>query len=144
MWMNELERERLGIGRQAVEALESALAKTIAYTNARVVFDAPLFDKQNTRFELAEVATLTRAGRVFIDDCIIKHVDGKLDGATAAMCKWWLTDVQFQVMDRCLQLFGGDGYMREYQISRMFTDARVQRIYGGAHEEMKEAIARST
>ena len=143
MLMNQLVQERLVIGLQAVAAMESALAQTIAYTKARVVFDAPLFDKQNTRFELAEVATLTRAGRVFIDDCIIKHLDGKLDGATAAMCKWWLTDVQFQVMDRCLQLFGGYGYMREYPISRMFTDARVQRIYGGANEVMKEVIARS-
>ncbi|MEU6749955.1 acyl-CoA dehydrogenase family protein [Spirillospora sp. NPDC046719] len=96
-----------------------------------------------TRFELAECAALTRVGRVFLDDCVQRHLAGRLDGATAAMAKYWLTDMQCQVIDRCLQLFGGYGYMRDYPIARMYADARAQRIYGGANELMKELIARS-
>jgi acyl-CoA dehydrogenase len=143
MLMNQLNQERLVIGLQAVAAMETAIAETVRYTKDRHAFGAPLFDLQNTRFELATLATLTHAGRVFIDSCIERHLAGELDTPTASMAKWWLTDTQVQVTDRCLQLFGGYGYMREYLISRLYADARVQKIYGGANEVMKEVIARS-
>jgi acyl-CoA dehydrogenase len=143
MLMNQLRQERLVIGLQGVAAMETALAETVRYTKNRQAFGAPLFDMQHTRFELAEVATLTHAARVFIDSCIDRHLAGELDTATASMAKWWLTELQCQVTDRCLQLFGGYGYMREYLISRLYADARVQKIYGGANEVMKDVIARS-
>ncbi|MCW2542871.1 MAG: fadE [Frankiales bacterium] len=143
MLMNQLRQERLIIGLQAVGAMETALAETIRYTKDRQAFGAPLFDMQHTRFELAECATLAHAGRVFIDSCIVRHLAGDLDTATASMAKWWLTELQCQVIDRCLQLFGGYGYMKEYVISRLYADARVQKIYGGANEVMKDVIARS-
>ena len=143
MLMNQLRQERLIIGLQAVGAMETALAETIRYTKDRQAFGAPLFDMQHTRFELAECATLAHAGRVFIDSCIVRHLAGDLDTPTASMAKWWLTELQCQVIDRCLQLFGGYGYMKEYVISRLYADARVQKIYGGANEVMKDVIARS-
>jgi acyl-CoA dehydrogenase len=143
MLMRQLPQERLLIGVGAVAAAERAVDLAVRYTKQREVFGAPLFDLQNTRFELAECATLTRVGRVFLDDCIQRHLAGELDPATAAMAKYWLTDTQCQVIDRCLQLFGGYGYMREYPIARMYADARAQRIYGGANEIMKELIART-
>jgi acyl-CoA dehydrogenase len=98
---------------------------------------------QHTRFELAECATLVHVGRVFIDSCIERHLAGTLDAPTASMAKWWLTEIQCQVTDRCLQLFGGYGYMNEYLISRLYNDARVQKIYGGTNEVMKDVISRS-
>ncbi len=122
---------------------DGAVAETIAYTKDRQAFGAPLFDLQHTRLELAEVATLAHAGRVFIDNCIQRQFAGELDTPTASMAKWWLTDLQCQVIDSCLQLFGGYGYMKEYLISRLYADARVQKIYGGANEVMKDVIARS-
>jgi acyl-CoA dehydrogenase len=143
MLMNQLRQERLIIGVQAVAAAETALAETVRYTKERRAFGGTLFDMQHTRLELAELATLVHAGRVFVDSCVQRHLDGELDTATASMAKWWLTDLQGQVTDRCLQLFGGYGYMREYLISRLYADARVQRIYGGANEVMKDVIARS-
>lgn len=143
MLMNQLNQERLIIGLQGVSAMERAVTETIAYTKDRQVFGAPLFDLQHTRLELAEVATLAHAGRVFIDNCIQRQLAGELDTPTASMAKWWLTDLQCQVVDRCLQLFGGYGYMKEYVISRLYVDARVQKIYGGANEVMKDVIARS-
>jgi acyl-CoA dehydrogenase len=143
MLMNQLRQERLVIGLQAVSAMETAMGETIRYTKARQAFGAPLFDMQHTRLELAELATLTHAGRVFIDSCIERHLAGELDTPTASMAKWWLTELQCQVTDRCLQLFGGYGYMKEYLISRLYADARVQKIYGGANEVMKDVIARS-
>jgi acyl-CoA dehydrogenase len=143
MLMDQLVRERLVIGLQAVSAMETAMAETIRYTKDRQVFGAPLFAMQHTRLELAELATLTHAGRVFVDDCIDRHLAGDLDTPTASMAKWWLTEIQCQVTDRCLQLFGGYGYMREYLISRLYADARVQKIYGGTNEVMKDVIARS-
>jgi acyl-CoA dehydrogenase len=143
MLMNQLMQERLVIGLQGVAAAETALAETIAYTKQREVFGKPVFDMQHTRFELAECATLVHAGRVFVDSCIERHLAGELDAPTASMAKWWLTDVQCQVMDRCLQLFGGYGYMKEYVISRLYNDARVQKIYGGTNEVMKDVISRS-
>src|SRR5216684_3200015 len=109
----------------------------------RKIFGKPLYDQQNARFVLAECATLARAARLFVDHCIVAHARGRLDNKTAAMAKWWLTDVQCKVLDECVQLFGGYGYMEEYPIARMYADARVQKIYGGANEIMKEIIARA-
>ena len=143
MLMNQLRQERLIIGLQGVAAMETALAETVRYTKSREAFGGPLFDMQHVRLELAELATLAHAGRVFIDSCIERHLSGELDTPTASMAKWWLTEIQCQVTDRCLQLFGGYGYMKEYLISRLYADARVQKIYGGANEVMKDVIARS-
>jgi len=143
MLMNQLRQERLCIGLQAVAASETALAETVRYTKERQAFGGALFDMQHVRLELAELATLVHAGRVFVDSCIDRHINGELDTPTASMAKWWLTDVQGQVTDRCLQFFGGYGYMKEFLISRLYADARVQRIYGGANEVMKDVIARS-
>lgn len=141
--MGQLPHERLMIAHVGVCAIESAVAQTVQYTNARNAFGAPLFELQNTRFELAECATLARIARGFIDDCIALHLRGELDAATASMAKLWITDTQCQVIDRCLQLWGGYGYMMEYPIARMYADARIQRIHGGANEIMKELVARS-
>jgi len=127
----------------AVVATEAAVTETIAYTKSRNAFDQTLFDFQNTKFTLAECQTQAHVARVFLDSCIERHLRGELDATTAAMAKWWLTEQQCQVIDRCLQLFGGYGYMREYPIARMYEDARVQKIYGGANEVMKDIIARS-
>ncbi len=143
MMMEQLPQERLIIGISAVGAMERALQLTVDYVKQREAFGAPLLALQNTRFELAECATLTRVGRVFLDDCITRRMADGLDHATAAMCKWWLTQIQCEVIDKCLQLFGGYGYMREYPIARMYADARAQKIYGGANEIQKELIARS-
>ncbi len=141
--MNQLPYERLIIGVRAVAAIERALELTLDYVRNRQAFGKTLFDQQNTRFELAEMATDAKIARAFVDKCVSDLVAGKLDAPTACMSKWWTTDKQCEVIDRCLQLFGGYGYMREYPIARMYEDARVQRIYGGANEIMKEVIARS-
>ncbi|MEV6275880.1 acyl-CoA dehydrogenase family protein [Nocardia sp. NPDC051832] len=141
--MKQLAHERLVVAVCAVAATEAAVALTVAYTKERKAFGAPLFDMQNTRFELAECATLAQVSRVFVDNCIERHLRGELDGAAASMAKAYSTDIQGQVVDRCVQLFGGYGYMLEYPIARMYADARVQRIYAGANEVMKELIARS-
>lgn len=143
MLMKQLPQERLIIGAIASVVTDEAVRQTVNYTKQRSAFGAPLLAMQNTRFELAECATVARVGRVFLDDCVERHARGALDSATASMAKYWLTDVQCQVIDRCLQLHGGYGYMREYPIARMYSDARAQRIYGGANEVMKEMIARS-
>ncbi|MFI6603657.1 acyl-CoA dehydrogenase family protein [Nonomuraea sp. NPDC050536] len=143
MMMRDLPRERLVIGVNAVAAMERALEESIAYTKTREVFGAPLFSMQHVKFELAELATIVRASRVFLDDCVEKFVAGTLDPATASMAKWWLSQNQCDVTDRCLQLFGGYGYMREYLVSRLYADARAQKIYGGTNEVMKDLIARS-
>ena len=100
-------------------------------------------EQQNTRFKLSEVATTLQVGRAFIDQCVQRLVAGELDTATASMAKLWASEAQCRVVDECLQLFGGYGYMNEYPIARMYADARVQRIYGGANEIMKEVIARA-
>jgi acyl-CoA dehydrogenase len=141
--MNQMPQERLILAVNAVAQTEKAVRLTLAYTKERKVFGKPLYDQQNTRFVLAECATLARAARLFVDRCITDHARGRLDNATAAMAKWWLTDVQCQVLDECVQLFGGYGYMEEYPIARMYADSRVQKIYGGANEIMKEIIARA-
>lgn len=141
--MQQLPQERLLAGLIAVVVMEMAVTETNRYVKERHVFGKPLFALQNTRFELAECATMARVSRVFLDDCIARHVRGELDVATAAMAKYWLSDRQCEVVDRCLQLFGGYGYMLEYPIARMYTDSRVQRIYAGSNEIMKELVARS-
>jgi alkylation response protein AidB-like acyl-CoA dehydrogenase len=141
--MQQLPQERLILAVAAVAAMEKTLAETVAYTKQREAFGKPIISFQNSRFVLAECATLVRVAQSFIDDCIQLHLDGELDIETAAMAKWWLTEQQNIVADRCLQLFGGYGYMEEYPISRLFTDARIQKIYGGTNEIMKELIGRS-
>ncbi len=141
--MTQLAQERLTIAVSAVVAMEVAVAETVAYTKSRNAFDQTIFDFQNTKFTLAECKTQAHVARVFVDSCIDRHLRGELDATTAAMAKWWLTEQQCEVIDRCLQLFGGYGYMREYPIARMYEDARVQKIYAGANEVMKDIIARS-
>ena len=141
--MEQLPYERTLIALSAVAVIERALRITTEYTRERKAFGKALIDMQNTRFKLAEVKTIAHVGRVFIDSCIERYMSGTLDTATASMAKWWLTDRQCEVVDECLQLFGGYGYMREYPIAQMYADARVQRIYGGSNEIMKEIIARS-
>jgi len=140
--MQQLPQERLVIAVAAVAAIEETLTHTLRYTKEREAFGKPVFQFQNSRFKLAEIATIARVARVFIDDCIVKHIAGELDVPTASMAKWWTTQMQCDVADECLQLFGGYGYMAEYPISRMFTDSRVQKIYGGTNEIMKEIISR--
>jgi acyl-CoA dehydrogenase len=141
--MSDLPYERTILAVNAVSDMEGAIADTITYTKERHAFGKTIFDFQNTRFKLAEVATKAQIARVFVDHCIEKVVSGELDSETAAMAKWWTTDLQQEVADECLQLFGGYGYMDEYTISRRFVDARVQRIYGGSNEIMKEIISRA-
>jgi len=141
--MGQLPQERLIVAVGAVAAMEHAVELATRYAKERHAFGKPLFGQQNVRFELAECATIARVSRVFVDDCVARHVRGELDVATAAMAKYWLTDQQCTVIDRCLQVFGGYGYMAEYPIARMHADARVQRIYAGANEIMKELVARS-
>ncbi|RJO73460.1 acyl-CoA dehydrogenase [Nocardia panacis] len=141
--MTMLAQERLVTAIMAVSMMERAVELTIEYTKGREAFGKPLFAMQNTKFELAECATLAEVGRTFLDDCIIKHLNGGLDIPTAAMAKYWLTDQLGIVVDRCLQLFGGYGYMTEYPISQLYTGARVLRILAGTNEVMKDLIARS-
>ena len=140
--MKQLPQERLLIGIGAVAAAESAIEQTLAYVQERKAFGAPLSALQHVRFELTELHTETTIGRVFLDHCLELHLAGKLDAATASMAKYWLSELQFRVLDRCVQLHGGYGYMREYAIARSWADARVQRIYGGTTEIMKEVISR--
>ncbi|MEU8901721.1 acyl-CoA dehydrogenase family protein [Nocardia sp. NPDC048505] len=141
--MQMLAQERLVTGILAVSMMEKAVALTVEYTKGREAFGKPLFAMQNTKFELAECATLAKVSRVFLDDCIDKHLRGELDIPTAAMSKYWLTDQLGIVVDRCLQLFGGYGYMTEYPISQLYTGARVLRILAGSNEVMKDLIARA-
>jgi alkylation response protein AidB-like acyl-CoA dehydrogenase len=141
--MEELPYERTLVALTGVAVIERAVDLTIAYARERKAFGKTLLEMQNTRFKLAEAKTIAHVGRVFIDSCIERYMAGTLDTATASMAKWWLTDMQCQVIDECLQLFGGYGYMREYPIAQMYADARVQRIYGGSNEIMKEIIART-
>jgi len=141
--MRDLPYERALLALGGVGAMEYALQLTVEYTRARKAFGQSLLEMQNTRFRLADVKTKVQVARVFIDDCIGKLKDGKLDTATASMAKLWITETQDEVMDECLQFFGGYGYMREYPISQLYVDSRVQRIYGGASEIMREIIART-
>lgn len=141
--MQQLLPERLICGVAATAAMERAVALTVEYTKSRNMFGQKLFDLQNTRFELAECASIARISRTFIDDCIVKYLAGQLDATTAAMAKYWLTDQQCAVIDRCVQLHGGYGYILEYPIAQMYADARIQRIYAGSNEVMKDLVARS-
>ncbi len=141
--MQQLPQERLIIGCGAVGAMEGAVQRTIDYCKERQAFGGPILQFQNTKFKLAECKTKTTVARAFLDSCIQEHLRGELTVDKAAMCKYWLTDTQGEVLDDCLQLHGGYGFMQEYAIAEMWTDARVQRIYGGTNEIMKELIARN-
>lgn len=141
--MQQLPQERLIIGCGAVGAIEGAVAMTIEYCKQREAFGKPIIDFQNTRFKLAECKTNAFVARSFLDTCIAAHLKGELTVEMAAMCKYWLTDLQCSVIDECVQLHGGYGFMQEYAVAEMWTDARVQRIYGGTNEIMKELIGRS-
>lgn len=141
--MQQLPHERLIVAVSAVAAAERAIEITLEYVKQRKAFGKAIFEFQNTRFQLAECRTEAMIGRVFVDYCIQQLINGELDAVSAAMAKWWLTEKQFEIADRCLQLHGGYGYMLEYPIAQLFIDSRVQRIYGGSNEIMKELIARA-
>jgi len=141
--MTELPYERTIVGVTGVACIERALALTVAHARERKAFGQALIEMQNTRFVLAECKTEATVARVFIDRCIEDLVAGRKDTVQASMAKYWITDLQCKIVDRCVQLFGGYGYMLEVPIAQMYVDARVQRIYGGANEIMKEIIARS-
>jgi acyl-CoA dehydrogenase len=141
--MQELPQERLIVATGAIGMIERALALTIDYVKTRQAFGKKIIEFQNTQFVLAECKSEATIGKVFHDHCVERHIKGELDTTTASMAKYWLSDLQNSLVDRCLQLFGGYGYMDEYPISRMYRDARVQRIYAGTNEIMKLLIARS-
>ena len=140
--MSQLPYERMLLTVPAAAVIETAVALTVDYTKQRKAFGQTLADFQNTRFKLAECATMAHVVRSFVNDCIQRLLDGKLDAEAAYMAKWWCTEQQCRVTDECLQLFGGYGYMAEYPIARLYADARIQKIYGGANEIMKDLIAR--
>jgi len=140
--MSQLPYERLLLAVPAAAVIERAVELTVEYTRQRKAFGQSLADFQNTRYKLAECATLAHVVRSFVNDCIQRLLDGTLDDEAAYMAKWWCTEQQGKVTDECLQLFGGYGYMAEYPIARLYADARVQRIYGGTTEIMKDLIAR--
>ena len=143
MLMENLPQERLVIAGQAVGMINAALAATLAYVKERKAFGGAVFGFQNTQFKLAECATRARISKVFLDHCVEQHLAGTLDAATASMAKYWITEAQASVIDECLQLFGGYGYILDYPIANMYKDARAYRIYGGTTEIMKLMIARS-
>jgi acyl-CoA dehydrogenase len=140
--MSQLPYERLLLAVPAAAVIEKAVELTVDYTRNRKAFGLSVFDFQNTRFKLAECATLAHVVRSFVNDCVQRLLDGTLDDEAAYMAKWWCTEQQGKVTDECLQLFGGYGYMAEYPIARLYADARIQRIYGGTTEIMKDLIAR--
>jgi len=139
--MDQLVYERLSVAIEAVATMESAVAVTAQYVKDRKVSGQTLMDFQNTRMVLAACKTEAQVGRVFLDNCIARFLEGKLDAVTAAMAKYWLTERESHVVDECVQLHGGYGYMSEYPIAQMWADSRVQRIYAGTNEVMKEMIA---
>ena len=141
--MSDLPYERTIIGLSALATMEGAYQATLDYVRDRKAFGKSVAEFQNTKFKLAEIATQIKVGRAFIDRCIEDLVAGRLDTATASMAKLWGSEAQGRVIDECLQLFGGYGFMNEYMVARMYADARVQRIYGGTNEIMKEVIARA-
>jgi long-chain-acyl-CoA dehydrogenase len=141
--MTDLPRERLIVAVHAQAMIERALALTIDYVKERKAFGKPIIEFQNTQFVLAECKSEATIARIFQDHCIERYLNGQLDTVTASMAKYWITDMQGKIIDRCLQLFGGYGYMDEYPISRLYRDARVMRIYAGTNEIMKLLIARS-
>jgi acyl-CoA dehydrogenase len=138
--MKMLPYERMQVAVGALATAEQAIALTTKYVKERVAFGKPLLEFQNTRFKLAECKTEAHIGRVFVDHCIERFIAGKLDAVTAAMAKYWLTESQWRIVDECVQLHGGYGYMTEYPIARLWTDSRVERIYAGTNEIMKEVI----
>ena len=140
--MQELPWERLQIALTAVAAAQAALEWTLEYTRERRAFGKAIADFQTVAHKLAEIKTEIEVGQVFIDRCIALKLEDKLDAATASMAKYWASEMQFKALDQCVQLFGGYGYMHEYPIARAWADARVQRIYGGTNEIMKELISR--
>ena len=141
--MQQLPQERLSIAQSAVVSMERAIEITLEFVKDRKVFGRRVLDFQNTKFKLAECKTEALIARTFVDQCLIKHLDKELDAATASMAKYWCTQKQCEIVDECLQLHGGAGYMDEYEISRLYADARVQKIYGGTNEIMKELIGRT-
>ncbi|MCX2965538.1 acyl-CoA dehydrogenase family protein [Gordonia aquimaris] len=140
--VHNLPQERLSLAVGAVAAAEGTFARTVDYVKERTAFGSPISSFQNTQFMLAELATELDIARTFLDDCIAEHIAGTLSAARAAKLKWWATELQVRVADRCLQLHGGYGYMREYQVARAFVDARIQTIYGGTTEIMKSIVAK--
>ena len=138
--MEQLSRERLCVAVCAVATAEQAVSITTKYVKERMAFGKSLFEFQNTRFKLAECKTEAKIGRVFLDHCIERFIAGELDAETAAMAKYWVTDCECRIVDECVQLHGGYGYMTEYPIARMWADSRVHRIYSGTNEIMKEVI----
>ncbi|MEV8565005.1 acyl-CoA dehydrogenase family protein [Streptomyces sp. NPDC051322] len=141
--MTNLAQERMGIAVAGIAAAEHLLEITMEYVKEREAFGRPLSKLQHIRFEIAEMATECAVTRSFLDRCIVDHSDGELDAVHASMAKWWATELQKRVADRCLQLHGGYGYMTEYRVAKAFTDGRIQTIYGGTTEIMKEIIGRS-
>jgi acyl-CoA dehydrogenase len=141
--MSDLPYERTIIGVLAAAAMEGAYQATLDYVRERNAFGKPIAEFQNTKFKLAEIATITKVARTFVDRCVTDLVAGTLDTATASMVKLWSSEQQAWVIDQCLQLHGGYGFMTEYLVARMYTDARIQRIYGGTSEIMKEVISRA-
>jgi acyl-CoA dehydrogenase len=141
--MEQLPQERLLIAIGAVAVMQRAVQETADYVRQREAFGKPLIALQNTRFKLAECKTTATIAQTFVDQCVMQLMAGKLDVQTAAMAKWWTTQMNCQVIDECLQLHGGYGYMLEYPIARMYADCRVGKIYGGSNEIMKEVIARA-
>ena len=141
--MTNLSQERLSIGVSAAAACEHVLGLTLDYAKDRTAFGRPIGRFQHNRFVLAEMATDAHVCRVFIDDCIARHLRGDLDAATASMAKWWTTELQLKLVDRGEQMHGGYGYMREYPIAQAYVNSRVQTIYGGTTEIQKEIIGRS-
>jgi alkylation response protein AidB-like acyl-CoA dehydrogenase len=141
--MTHLPQERLSIAVMAAAACEAVLDMCLAHVKEREAFGRPIGTFQNTRFVIAEMATEAHIARVFVDDCVRLHNEGRLDAKGASMAKWWTTELQKRTVDQGVQLFGGYGYMREYPIARAFLDSRVQTIYGGTTEIQKEIIGRS-
>ncbi|QIO36887.1 acyl-CoA dehydrogenase family protein [Bradyrhizobium sp. 1(2017)] len=141
--MEQLAKERINIAMQALALSEAALTETVAYVKGREVFGKRLIEFQNTRMVLAEAKTAVSVTRIFVETCIERLIAGTLDPETAAMAKWWATDKQCEIIDDCMQLHGGYGYMLDYPISRMWSDGRIQKIWGGSNEVMKELIARA-
>lgn len=141
--MGELPQERLLIAMQAMHTIERALEVTVEYVKQRKAFGKTIWDFQNTQFVLADLKAKGTAAKVFVNDCIARLLKGELDVATASMAKYWVTELQGEVVDKCLQFHGGWGYINEYEIARMFRDSRISRIFGGSNEIMKMLIARS-
>jgi len=141
--MGELPQERLVIAMNAITGIEKALDVTVEHVKNRKAFGKTIWDFQNTQFTLADLKARGTAARVFVNDCIAKLLEGKLDVATASMAKYWVTELQSEVVDKCLQFHGGAGYINDYAIARMYRDTRIARIYGGSNEIMKMLIARS-